>query len=244
MAFNRQDVQTDVSFILGEFPMFSGENSLGESVIQLGIRQAVNAFSRFLPDRVVEDDVGDGGKYKDLASLASWETNFSRIVSIDLDVSTRVSSDEFPNFLSEEDGDWVFYSDTSLDYVFFPNHSPSTSETLRFTYTRRQLLGDTDATSTIPDQYREAIIFLAVSNVASIAQIRAEKALDPPAGAEFVTMRSKGSGFASIRDNYYNMYIKEIGGSADGVGGASASKNFDQTPLMGGDYMFHPSRRR
>ncbi len=244
MAFNRQDVQVDVNFILGAFPMFSGENELSKSVIELGIRQALNTFSRFLPDEVIEDDVGDGGKYKDLASLASWETDFSRIVSIDLDAATRISNDEFPNFLSEDDGDWLFYSDTSIDYVFFPNHSPSANETLRFKYTRRQLLGDTNATSTVPDQYKEAIIYLTVSMVASIAQIRAEKALDPPAGAEFVTMRTKGSGFAAIRDNYYDLYIREIGGSQDGVGAASANKNFDQTPLMGGDYLFHPSRRR
>ncbi len=246
MAFTRKDVREDALFTIGQFPLFSGENEIGQEVIELAIRQAVNIFSRFFPDPVIEDKVGDGGKYYNLKSgvfvLTNWETGFSRVVSIDYDASTRVLSDEGVNFLDQDEGDWEFYSDASIDYIVFPNHSPTSDITLRVTYTRRQVLNDT--ITTIPDQYQEAILYLTVSQIAAIAQIRAEKALDPPAGAEFVTMRTKGSGFAAIRQAYYDFYIREIGGSQDGVGAASASKNYDQTPLMGGDYMFHPSRRR
>ena len=67
--------------------------------------------------------------------------------------------------------------------------------------------------NTIPGKHRHAITYLAVSKAASIAAFRAVKAIDPPSGAMYVTMRSKDRGFHDIAKTYYDMYIEEIGGT-------------------------------
>ena len=169
-------------------------------------------------------------------SLASWAIGFSEIISIDWDSATRVASDEGPFYLNKDDGGWGFYEDSTGLYLDLPS-SPSSDITSNIQYTVPHTLDE--ATNTIKDQYQDAILYLTIAIFARTAQIRAEKALDPPAGAEFVTMRNKGSGFAQIHDAYMKLYQGEIGGE-DGIAPASATRDWDSTFIDGQDYLFHP----
>ena len=65
---------------------------------------------------------------------------------------------------------------------------------------------------TIAASSKTALTYLTVSLMAALAMIRAEKALDPPSGREFVTMRDKSKGFRTISDTYRELYIREMGG--------------------------------
>ena len=96
---------------------------------------------------------------------------------------------------------------------------------------------DTD----IPDQYKEAITYLTVSRVSRIVALRIEKALDPPGGATFVSMRNKSAGFSDIADMWEQMYREEIGGVT--IKPATARRDYDSTFRHGADYMFHSDRR-
>ena len=230
-----ETLRSDMRNITGPFPFFTGENEVGDNVIDQSISQAVTVFSRDFPRIIVESEVGDSGKYYPLTALTSWEDDFSAILQIDYDAGTRISSDEPPQFLSEDNGDWKYYRDASVRYFYLPNHSPSSGTTLLITYTARHTVDSTS--STIPIQYEKGLVYLAVSELASILQFHSEKALDPPAGSNYISMRNKGSGFGDISNLFYGKYVRELGG--EGVVGASAMREFDQTFTTGDDYFFH-----
>jgi len=235
MATTLETLRSEMRNITGTFPFFTGENEVGDNAVDQAIAQAITVYSRDFPQIVVESEVGDGGKYYPLTNLASWENDFSTILSIDYDASSRIGSDERPQFMSEDNGDWKYYRDASTRYFYFPNHSPSASTTLLITYTTRHTLDST--TSTLPSQHEKAVVFLAVSELASTLQFHAEKAIDPPAGASYISMNNKSSGFRNVGDHFREKYVRELGG-ADIVG-ASASREFDQRYVTGDNYMFH-----
>ena len=239
MSFTRQDIHTNVRSLVGDFPLFTGDNEIGEAEVDLAIEQAVNRFSRDVPREIIEDEVGDDGKYYPLTNLTSWEHDFSEILAIDYDSRTRVSGDELPGWLSLDEGDWKFYEDASVKYFVFPLLSPDSGTTYRIRYTCRHTLNDADS-STITEQYKIAIIYLSVSELMLIASLHAEKASDPPAGAEFITMRNKGSGYESIAKKYEEKYLMEIGGKT--VPAGTANRDFDTIPTFGSGYFFHGSR--
>ena len=235
MATTLETLRSEMRNITGTFPFFTGENEVGDNSIDQAISQAVTAYSRDFPRIVVESEVGDSGKYYPLTNLASWEDDFSTILSIDYDASSRIGSDERPDFLSEDNGDWKYYRDATTRYFYLPNHSPSASTTLLITYTARHSLDST--TSTLPSHHEKAVVFLAVSELASTLQFHAEKAIDPPAGASYISMNSKSSGFRTVGDHFREKYVRELGGAE--IVGASASREFDQRFVTGDKYMFH-----
>lgn len=204
-----ETIRAEVRNITGTFPMFTGDNEIGDNVVDQAIAQAVNSYSRDFPRIVVEAEVGDSGKYYPLSNLASWEDDFSAITQIDYDAGSRIGSDETPQFLSEDNGDWKYYRDASTRYFFLPKHSPDSGTTLLVTYTARHTVDST--TSTVPLQHEKAVVYLSVSELSSTLQFHAEKAIDPPAGANYISMRNKGSGFRSVGEHFREKYIQEIG---------------------------------
>lgn len=97
------------------------------------IKQAVSAYSQDKPDIVSTDFSGDGGKYYDLlSSLTSYEDGFSRIKTISY-IAATIADDELPNYLESSDWDEDFYAG-GIRQLFFPNHSPAATETVRATY--------------------------------------------------------------------------------------------------------------
>ena len=68
-------------------------------------------------------------------------------------------------------------------------------------------------------------------------QFHAEKAIDPPAGASYISMRNKSSGFRSVGEHFKTKYLEELGGQE--IVGASAMREFDQTYVTGDSYFFH-----
>ena len=76
MATTLETIRSEVRNITGTFPMFTGDNEVGDNVFDQAIGQAVNMYSRDFPRVVVESEVGDSGKYYPLTNLASWEMTF------------------------------------------------------------------------------------------------------------------------------------------------------------------------
>jgi len=230
-----ETMRSEMRNITGTFPFFSGENEVGDNVVDQAISQAVGSYSRDFPRIIVESEVGDSGKYYPLTNLTSWENDFSAILSIDYDAGSRIGSDETPRFLSEDNGDWKYYRDASTRYFFLPNHSPDSGVTLLVTYTARHSVDS--VASTVPTQHEKAVIYLSVSELASTLQFHAEKAIDPPAGANYISMKNKGSGFRSVGDHFRVKYMQEMGGEE--IVGASAMREFDQKYTTGDNYFFH-----
>ena len=235
MATTLETNRAELKNITGTFPFFTGENEVGDGVMDQAVQQAINAYSRDFPRVIVESEVGDGGKYYPLSSLVSWEDDFSQITAIDYDAGSRISADELPQFLSEDNVDWKYYRDNTARYFVLPNHSPAATVTMMITYTARHSLDSTS--STLPTQHEKAIVYLSVAELASILQFHAEKAIDPPAGASYISMRNKSSGFRAVGDHFREKYISEMGG--EGVVGASHWREFDQEFITGDSYFFH-----
>ena len=237
----RGDFIADVMQILGMFPIFSGENEFTEAEVGKAVDQAVEMYEKSFPQIVVEDETGDDGRFYALTDLASWEDGFSDIEAIDYNAATRVSSDESPNFLSKDNGDWGFYQDASVKYLDLKTRKPSSGTTFRVYYTARHTL--TEATSTIDRIHELAITYLSVAKSAAMMMIRIEKGIDPPAGQMFVTMRNKSSGFKGIVDQYMGFYYEETGGK-DGDQTSQVFREFDLKPVIGGQYIFHSGSLR
>jgi len=98
------------------------------------IRSAVERYSRDLPDDYTEDVTGDGGRYYGItANLTYWSEGFSQVVEVEYPAAT-VSSDEVPQYLDPDDWRDDYWSGGTR-YLFFPNHAPSSSDTIRIKYT-------------------------------------------------------------------------------------------------------------
>jgi hypothetical protein len=226
--------------IIGDVPMFTGDNEIVESEFAEALAQAVKRFSNSVPHVVVEDEVGDSGQYYPLTNLTSWEDDWSRIIRIDYDVGSRVSGDELQQFLKVDDKDWLFYRDSTTRYLFFPKMSPTSSITYRVTYTTFHTLSD--AESTIPTRYEEAILYLGVSRLARIIQTHVEKGMESSAGADYPALRNAGSGMSAIAIVYEDMYEEEMGG-IDTLP-ATAFRETDQRYMAGDPYLFHAGSLR
>tara|TARA_Y100000310_G_scaffold3579_1_gene4465 strand:+ start:1492 stop:2220 length:729 start_codon:yes stop_codon:yes gene_type:complete len=242
MVTNTKEGLTSViRSIAGEyFDLGQGQEILEADILQ-AIDLTVRTFSRSIPREIVEDEVGDGGKYYPLTNLASWVNDFSRIVSIDYDSGSRVGSDEQPRFLDKNNLAWSYYRDATVRYLFFPGLAPTSSITFRVTYTALHTLSET--TSTVPSQYENAVIYLTVSHILRFAQVRMEQGTGGQGSSEFTGFRNKGSGFGNIAEHYEQLYIKEMGG-ADGVPAALATREFDMTFAHGEQYLFHGGQLR
>ena len=235
MATTLETIRSEVRNITGTFPFFTGSNQIADNVIDQSIEQALNYYSKDNARIVVESEVGDSGKYYPLTNLASWENDFSEILQIDYDAGSRIGSDERPQFLSEDNGDWQYYRDASTRYFFLPHHSPTSGTTLIITYTARHTLDST--TSTIPTQHEKAVVYLSIAELTNTLQFHAEKSIDPPAGANYVSLRAKSSGFRDVGKVFFDRYMRELGGNE--LVGASHWREYDQKYVTGDSYFFH-----
>lgn len=131
MAFELAEFLTQVKNVAPQIIIPAGE--MDTISLNQQIKQAVSAYSQDKPDTVASDFSGDGGKFYNLtSSLTSYADGFSRIKTISY-IAATIASDESPNYLEAGDWDEDFYAG-GIRYLFFPNHSPAATETVRATY--------------------------------------------------------------------------------------------------------------
>lgn len=129
-----------MAFELSEF-LTQTMNMVPKSDTELGavtrnqlIKQAVSDYSQDKPDIIGFDFTGDGGKYYLISTtLTSYVDGFSRIKTISY-IAAGIAADELPNYLESLDWNEDFYA-TAGRFLFFPNHSPAATETVRVTHT-------------------------------------------------------------------------------------------------------------
>jgi len=98
------------------------------------IKQAVERYSTDRPDQYTEDLTGDGGKYYPITSLTKFVDYFSRVVWVEYPAQA-ITADHQPQYLDDEAW-WDDYRVSgNTRYLFFPNHSPALTETVRVQYT-------------------------------------------------------------------------------------------------------------
>lgn len=166
----------------------------------------------------------------------SWDTEFSTIKDVIYPVPSRADLPSFeltdgvdnaPTELLRFSQYDVFERSVEIEgitgialneswLVFQGDIVPNDSSNFLIEYTNRHKFADVGCTgghehTTVPQNHKSALVYLATALVAIAAAWRAEKALDVPSGAEFVTMRDKARGFQRISDHYRMLYEREIG---------------------------------
>lgn len=104
-------------------------------VINRAIKGAVERHSVEFPKLIVDDFSGDGGRYYEIATnLTEWIEGFSRIEQIEYPAAT-IADDEVPQYLDGDEFDEDYWQNDTR-YLYFRNHSPGSSETVRVSYVR------------------------------------------------------------------------------------------------------------
>jgi len=96
------------------------------------IKSAVAQYWHDVPVEVTEDITGDGGRYYDVAGLASWVEGLSNILRVQYPAAT-IADDDMPQWL--ESHQWEDYWDGATHYLHLPNYSPAATEAIRVLYT-------------------------------------------------------------------------------------------------------------
>jgi hypothetical protein len=131
MAFELEEFLTQVKNVAPEIITAS---EIDDVSMSQQIKQAVSDYSQDKPDTTATDFSGDGGKYYNLLStLTSYADGFSRIKTISY-IAATLADDDLPEYLESQDWDEDFYA-AGVRYLFFPNHNPAATETVRATYT-------------------------------------------------------------------------------------------------------------
>ena len=244
MVANVESYRTDLRTHLGSFPLFSGDNELSVTNISLALTEAIEEFAQHAPRITVEDEVGDSGNYYNVDTLLSnWDNDFSRITKIDYDASSRITSDESPDFLIKDDYQWMMYVDAGgTEYLYFPSNAPTSSVTMRITYTSFHTVNA--SSSSIPRKYDLAIKYLAMAKFCIEAELRATKTLNAPAGGSLASsVRTKAEEFGRLRMTFMNLFMQQLGGNETPPQATyrEADLRFTQT---GDQFLFHAGSRR
>lgn len=132
MAFGMAVLLAQVDALLS-----ASNDELSQYRRELQIKAAVELYSTDRPNIIAGDIAGDDGKYYLLSGASSVISTFddrrSRILSIEYPAEA-ITADEWPVYLLPND--WLYpYEDGSSRYIFFPNHTPATGETVRIRFT-------------------------------------------------------------------------------------------------------------
>lgn len=225
----------------------AGDNILAEASRQAMIKAALEQYNKDAPKILAEDESGDGGKYYILAGtgfvLANWVDGFSRIIDVEYPAEA-VSEDVLPQYLDPEDWRSDYYV-ASIRYLFFPNHAPAASETIRVTYTVPYEFANSPLDVDTPAQDFFAICNLSASMVCEALAAKYSKTSDSTIAADAVGHGARGIEYATRAKEFRALYDQHIGLGEDAdVQAASTFADLDTAPgwPAGRRYVFHGDR--
>ncbi len=201
-----------------------GRSSGGTKTLELNdlgraIDAAVKRYSKDRPRHFVASITGAGTRYYAVSSnLSSWVRGSSVVEKVNYPADT-ISEDENPQWL--DDRDYEIYLDaTDTEYLYFPVHEPSATETIRCHYTAPHT--HTDATDTIFANDLEAMRDLAAGIACEMLATRASGSTDSTIGADSVNYRDKQMRYRQEADAWTARYREQMGLPKDGSPAASA----------------------
>lgn len=219
----------------------------GELSIENRGAQLSAAFKRYNHDRPGEDVVdisGDGGRYYEIntTSFPEWVEGFSHILLIEYPAPT-IASDEPPKPL--ESDDWIDdYRDTSKRYLYLPNHSPGSGQTMRITYSFPHVFAVSGEDGTplevdIPSQDFEPVCKLAAGYCCQSLAVRYGQSMEPTIGADIINYAQKSDFYARRAKELVALYEEHLG-IEEGVAAAGVIAELDVETI----YLFHGRKTR
>lgn len=190
------------------------DDELSQANRQRQIKAAIERYSNDRPREVTEDLTGDGGKYYDLDTdlTGDWDNDFSRVLRIQYP-APAVADDDSPVYLHPNQ-DWDDeYWDGSTRYLWLPNHSPASTESMRITYTAHYVL--TSNAYAIPTVDFYAVCYLAAGLCCRAISTRYARTSDDTIAADSVDHSGRSERFAERANELIGMYNEHMGIGTD-----------------------------
>jgi len=204
------------------------------------IKLALQQYSKDFPDVAVKEISGDGGKYYAVSSLTGWVEGFSKIQDVEYPAAT-VADDETPQLLDSEY--WTLFEDATAEYLYFPSHSPSTSEKIRVWYTMPYTFSGTPAAVDVPVEDFYAICLLAASYCCDVLSTYYATHVDVGDGRLDVKRDKVSAKYEERARKYEAGYRRHMNLPLDGKPkAATVFGEWDVRP--DGEYIYHPSWTR
>ncbi len=216
----------------GEYPSDSRDEQ---------IEAALERYSKDRPkESAVKDLSGDGGKYYEINAtiFTGWVEGFSRIILLEYPAPT-IASDDPPTPL--EDEDWIDdYRDATKRYLYLPNHTPGSSETMRITYTLPYVFANEGSETTdTPEQDFDAICHLAAGLCCQALAVKYGQSIEPTIGVDVINYAQKSDFYARRAKELIALYEEHLG-IEEGVAAAGVIAELDVETT----YLFHGRKTR
>lgn len=190
-----------------------GAKTMELADIGLALDSAVARYSKDKPRKLIVSFSGSGARYYSVASyLPGWIRGFSEIVAVEYP-AVSISDDEEPQWLDPRD--WEIYSSaTDTEYLYFPIHTPGTTETVRVVFTARHT--HTDDSDTVYEQDLEAVRDLAASIACEMLATRASGFGSSGIAADSVNYRDSQLRYSQQAKAWLEKYKRHMGIPVDG----------------------------
>lgn len=216
------------------------------------IDDAVNRYSIYRPQNLVEDETGTGGFDYQIAGtagtnlLASWEKDFSIINKIIYPVDDTSATETVIDV-----DDWAIItkvvSGTQRDNIRFLTATPTSAETFRVFYSARHVISIAGSeSSTVATADDEAIANLASSLAMQVIAARYSSLKDSSIDADATDYVTRASEALRVSETYHSAWMRHMGISddEDDVPAAGYVGDLDMKSPHQGGWLFHEQRRR
>lgn len=196
------------------------------------IVEALAIYSKDRPSRKVADIAGDGGYIYSLPT--DWVEEFSQIDAVEFPAGERV-----PVYLETEG--WMAYDDGTGQKLRLMEHNPQTGQTVRISYTTLYTEKTVDQ---IPVSDEEALCALAASICLGAVSRHYAQTTEPTLDADAIDYQNKSREYATQAQEMREIYQTHLFRGRETVKASSRTKDWDNKTSWGGDYLFHPKKRR
>ncbi len=174
------------------------------------IKDALQQYSHDMPQEFTEDVTGDGGKYYGLtASLTSWSEDWSQVLRVEYPAAT-ITSDEAPTVL--ENDTWeVYEGGDDLQYIYFKNATPASTEAFRIRYTVPYIFAGSPLAVDIPREHFYAICKRAACLCCRAISAKYSRLNDSPLGVDSGAHSPKANEFSLRGNEYCSAYYNDLG---------------------------------
>ncbi len=222
----------------------SGIVILSDTEVNSAIDDALRDYNLVKPAEATEDIVGAGLSYFLLSDvLDEWDNDVSRLWLVEYPAAT-IADDETPIY-QDADNDYEIYNAESGQYLRFFVSAPSTSETVRITYTHSRAFDSGNLI--MPDIDVKALEHQAASIVCESLATYFGRGTDVGGiGASQTDWQTKGDAFRRMSEAFHKKFTEHFTNKVNEVDAGIMIVDRDQTwprPLDG-DYLFRPRRSR
>lgn len=213
--------------------------SLSDHTIDQSWSEALDEYTRDRPQMELGYLNGDGTAF-DFDLPSRWIHGISDLANIEYPLGMQTRSVLEPD-------DWELIDSVvggqptrRLHFkVIVPE--PGTSN-IRLWYTTRHI--HTDEENTIPHEDLTSVVCLAASYACLILAARAAGSTEPTIHADSVNHRDGEQRWRLVAKELRDRYLKRITSTGATVGAASATRDWDITPALGGDWLMRRNRLR